>query len=371
MKNRKPLNILVWPLSTPNNSYPSALNGHLAKRAKVSGVVRGKALVLQVLKERFDILQIHWLESPFWTRKSLILKFVLASIVSLLILKMKGGKIVWTAHDPVPHEMQGNEVLAHGFYGWLWRTYSAFVIHLTDGVILLSKTHGPDIVTRYPRLAARFSTVIPHPHYRGVYPDDITREDARISLAMTDGQPTLLFLGNVRPYKNAEGLIAAFRASTANARLIIAGEVENENYVKTLRALSGNDPRIELKLDYIADDMLQLYLRAADVVVIPFRHVTNSGSVMLALSFDCPVAIPRVPVFEELHDSVGDAWIKLFDGEIAAPAIEDIVSWAQTDRSPQPNLDSYDWETIADKTVEFFQAIRAGSAKRLQQFSGG
>jgi glycosyltransferase involved in cell wall biosynthesis len=45
----------------------------------------------------------------------------------------------------------------------------------------------------------------------------------------------------------------------------------------------------------VPDDELQVYLRAADVAAFPFRSVTNSGSVLLALGFGVPVVIPDLP----------------------------------------------------------------------------
>ncbi len=357
----KPLRILAWPIASPNNRYPQALNAELAKHAVVAPFAPDKATLRRAFASRFDILQIHWLEAPFWTRRrTRMIRNTLIALLCILILKLRGTRIVWTAHDPEPHVMAYNDALRRGLIGVAWRLYISIMLRAIDAVILLSVTHAPQLAARHRRLARLPRTVIPHPHYRGVYPDKIDRGAARTSLGLAEDPPVLLFLGNMRPYKNADGLIAAFRKSTAEAVLLLAGAADDAAYADTLRTLAGSDPRIRLQLGFVDDDDLQLYLRAADAIVIPFRHVTNSGSVALALSYDCPVAVPDVPVFREIAAAVGARWINLFGETIDAAAIDRIVAWAREDRcTARPDLDSFAWDRIAGGTINFFTTLIA------------
>src|SRR3546814_17640366 len=57
-------------------------------------------------------------------------------------LKLRGASIIWTAHDPVPHDMKGNAILRRGAFYWLWHVYSHLLVAMTDGVILLSAKIG-------------------------------------------------------------------------------------------------------------------------------------------------------------------------------------------------------------------------------------
>src|SRR3546814_17257054 len=107
----------------------------------------------------------------------------------------------------------------------------------------------------------------------------------------------LLLPGSIRPYKNAEALIAAFaRLAASDLRLLIAGKADTPAYDKQLRALGGEDERIRFSFDFIPDAALQPYLSAADQVVIPFRKATTSVSVALAISFARPAAQPALTV---------------------------------------------------------------------------
>src|SRR3546814_17987308 len=89
--------------------------------------------------------------------------------------------------------------------------------------------------------------------------------------------------------------ISDWSSDVCSSDLLIAGKADTPAYAKKLRALGGEDERIRFSFDFIPDDALQLYLSAADLVVIPFRKATNSGSVALALSFPRTAAVPDIP----------------------------------------------------------------------------
>ena len=67
-------------------------------------------------------------------------------------------------------------------------------------------------------------------------------------------------------------------------------------------------------LRYISDEETQIYLRASDLVVLPYRDILNSGSALLALSFDRPVWLPEGNLADDLRDVVGEAWV--YSGEL-------------------------------------------------------
>src|SRR3546814_119330 len=95
----------------------------------------------------------------------------------------------------------------------------------------------------------------------------------------------LLLPGSIRPYKNAEALIAAFaRLAASDLRLLIAGKADTPAYAKKLRALGGEDERIRFSFDFIPDDALQLYLSAADPAEIhhhyPVAEITDDAEVV-------------------------------------------------------------------------------------------
>ena len=99
-----------------------------------------------------------------------------------------------------------------------------------------------------------------------------------------------------QPYKGLEYLIAAFRqirAQCEDYRLIIAGSPENcERYWRTIREAIREDVqsgRVVLRAEFIPDDETEVYFKAADVLVLPYRDIYQSGVLFLGHSFGLPV----------------------------------------------------------------------------------
>lgn len=90
-----------------------------------------------------------------------------------------------------------------------------------------------------------------------------------------------------------------------NYRLIIAGEAEkrNEDYLNEIKRLIPSelmrDERILLKAQFIPDEDVELYLKAADVMVLPYNQIFQSGVLFLGYSFGLPVVATDVGSFKE------------------------------------------------------------------------
>jgi D-inositol-3-phosphate glycosyltransferase len=124
----------------------------------------------------------------------------------------------------------------------------------------------------------------------------LTSGEAKQRLGIPDGQRTILFFGRIKPYKGLELLIDAFQQIQARGgdhRLIIAGmPVQCEKYWTTIREAIREDVQtgqILLRADFIPDEGTELYFKAADVLVLPYRGVYQSGVLFLAQSFGLPV----------------------------------------------------------------------------------
>jgi len=154
--------------------------------------------------------------------------------------------------------------------------------------------------------------VIPHGHYIDAYPNAVTRAEARRALHLPssltvnhspftiDHSLTLLFLGLLRPYKGLEELLPAFRSlPDPNAALLIAGRPRPGDYAARLAVQANDDPRVRWHPHFVPDNEVQLWMNAADAVVLPYRQITTSGAAMLAWSFGKPVIAPALPAFVE------------------------------------------------------------------------
>jgi glycosyltransferase involved in cell wall biosynthesis len=150
-------------------------------------------------------------------------------------------------------------------------------------------------------------TVLRHP-INNVFPDtDLTPAEAKKRLGIRNGERTLLFFGNIRPYKGLEYLVEAFQqlaAKHSDYRLIIAGEGKrgSEKYLKEVQQLIARDSsqiRIIQKIHFIPDEETELYFKAADVLILPYKAIFQSGVLFLAYNFGLPVVATDVGAFRD------------------------------------------------------------------------
>jgi D-inositol-3-phosphate glycosyltransferase len=139
-------------------------------------------------------------------------------------------------------------------------------------------------------------TVIPFGINNAVPDTELTSEEAKKRLGVQSWEKTILFFGHIAPYKGLEYLVTAFQQITGQEgdyRLIIAGRPKNcERYWRAIR--TGIDEsvragRVLLRDEFIPDEDTEVYMKAADVLVLPYRHIYQSGVLFLGYSFGLPV----------------------------------------------------------------------------------
>lgn len=240
-----------------------------------------------------DVVHFHFIQPQYvgpGERASLrrLLKFT----SDLLLARLLGYRIVWTVHDLMPtwpKEPAWVERLARYAIAWLAHDV---IVHCQEARCLLRQTFG-----RSWRVH-----VLPLPSYTDVHPNDVTQAEARARLGLPQECRVIGFIGGIRPNKGLEDLIAAFvQANASDALLLIAGRPwPPQSYVDEVRQLAQAHPSIMLYAQEIADDEMQVYLNAADVLAFPFRQVLTSSSAILAMSFGRPIIAPRLGCLPEL-----------------------------------------------------------------------
>ena len=297
------------------------------------------------------IWHLHWPELPLNNQN--FLKALIKTQALLLQIdwaRSRGTQIVWTVHNLAAHEQFYPQLET-----WFWQAF----IRRIDGYISLSNAGMEAAQQRFPALKNLPGFVIPHGHYRGEYEDGISPAAARAALGLPMSAKVLLFFGRIRAYKNVPQLIAAFRQlADSEAVLCIAGRPEFPALAEAIAREADLDKRIVTYLDFIPQDKAQLYFRGADLVVLPYREILNSGSALLALSFDCPILVPLRGTLGELQAQVGQDWVRGYTGEINSTHIKDALQWAlNTSRPYQAPLQALDWQELAQQTVHAYKFV--------------
>jgi D-inositol-3-phosphate glycosyltransferase len=140
---------------------------------------------------------------------------------------------------------------------------------------------------------------------------ELTHDDARQRLGLAKDAKTILFFGQIAPYKGLEYLASAFATlvkTVPGVHLIIAGKVKrgSDEYWERIRAAigeSGASDSVTACVRFIPDDEVEQYFKAADVVALPYTQIFQSGVPFLAYSFGVPVIATDVG---SLRDDIVD-----------------------------------------------------------------
>lgn len=216
----------------------------------------------------------------------------------MLYYKLLGKKTLLTVHNVNARERDSGDT-------WYNRQTLKIQYRLVDHLFVHTERMKREIVTQFDVPGAKIS-VIPFGINNAVPHTDMSSGEARKRLGIPSKDHTMLFYGNIAPYKGLEYLIEAFRLVMARAgayRLIIAGNPKNyANYWASIQDALLRHPnldRILRKIEFIPDAETEVYFKATDVVVLPYRHIFQSGVLSLAYSFGLPVIATDVGALRE------------------------------------------------------------------------
>ncbi|ACE83246.1 glycosyltransferase [Cellvibrio japonicus] len=305
----------------------------------------------RALREHYALAHFHWPDG-YVNQPGLVKtlqRLLLLSLV-VLVLKRRGSKLVWTVHNTAPHDAWRPR-LSQLFMQWFSRR--------CDGLIFMSEANKASFYQRYQPAAHCQYAIIPHGHYRHCYPPAMAQQGAKTELQLDPARKVLLYIGMIKPYKNVDGLMQAFnRADLRDYQLVIAGNPDTPELRKQLQAMRGK--RTHLFLHFIPDEALHRYLSAADLVILPYKAILNSGTLLLALSYDKPVIAPHMGAVADLQRELGSQWVYGYAGELNShnlvQAVSALVRHARTGPCP---LDALDWDKLALATLAFYQDVLA------------
>lgn len=216
----------------------------------------------------------------------------------MLYYKLLGKMVVLTVHNVNARTRDLND----SFFNRLtltiqYRLIKHFFVHTELMRKELEKEFG---------VPAGLITVIPFGINNAIPDTNLTSAEARRRLGILKSERVLLFYGHIAPYKGLEYLLNAFKqvaARSSDYRLIIAGKPKNcEKYWSDLQVLMEGEiirGKILQIIKHIPDDETEVYLKAADVLVLPYRHIYQSGVLFLGYNFGLPVIATDVGSLKE------------------------------------------------------------------------
>ena len=256
---------------------------------KVTRVAKYYArLIRYAVTAKPRIFHILWNNKIEWFDRTLLMVFY----------KLLGKKIVLTVHNVNAGRRDSKDTFVN-------RLTLRTQYRLADHIFVHTKKMKFELMEEFGVPQARV-TVIPFGINNSVPNTALSSSEARRKLGIRPDEKTILFFGSINPYKGLEYIVAAFQqviARRADYRLFIVGRPNNcESYWASVREVSRREVdkgRITIRADYIPDEETELYFKAADVFVLPYRHIYQSGVLFLGYSFGLPVIAADVGALKE------------------------------------------------------------------------
>lgn len=279
------------------------------------------------------------------------------ALMNVLLARLSGRKVVITAHD-VESFVSSLEV----------PFMSRLAYRLAHGVIAHNRISRDELKARL-QVPENKIAVIPHGNYlhalRPMPPVEVARE----RLGIPPHAKVLLFFGQIKDVKGLDVLLNAMPAvlrQYPEAVLLIAGKpwkTDFAEYQARIDELEIHDSCVT-HIRYIPDEDVPLYYGAADLVVLPYRRIYQSGVVLMAMSYGKAVLVSDIPGMLEVVQDQETGFV------FCSGDVDDLVQRICTIIANQSLVESvarrgrrlmeekYDWAVIGQQTKEIYASLQ-------------
>lgn len=281
-----------------------------------------------------------------------IFDFTMRNLILVVFSKLFSFKLVLTVHDVV------------SFFGRSHRLSEKYILKWVDGVIVHNQSAYIDLKKRHTSnniLNRKDLAIIPHGNYLPFI--EATEDFPKKAESLK-----ILFFGQIKSVKGIEILLEALNIvirKKHNIHLTIAGKpnkVDFELYSQLIKDL-GIGKNVTTILRYISDDEIDDFYRTNDLVVLPYKIISQSGVLLLSMSYGLPVLTSDLPAFTEVIKDNINGFIfetekpeSLADKLVEISENRDLLNYVRLN-SNKLIREEYDWGRIGTKTMKYYDQI--------------
>ena len=209
----------------------------------------------------------------------------------VLAKRLTRKKLVYTAHNILPHEHGGNSKEEKSLRDWYM---------LCDAIIVHNEQSKQILLDFEPRAAGKVH-VVPHGTFASF---------SGAAKPVPHEKTVFLQFGLIRKYKGVASLLKAAslipEEYRKKIRIVIVGKqwknLDNTDYHGLVDTYGLRD-FVELNNDWIPDEDMPGYFNGADCCLFPYTNIYGSGALLMAYTFDKPVIASGIPAFVEETDN--------------------------------------------------------------------
>ena len=304
----------------------------------LEGVANYLYLMLYLLFHRVNVLHLQWL--PFLEICS-IEKFFL----NLIHIVSSKSKLILTVHNLYPHNFDDKQKKTYRKrFGKIEKYIDAFVLHLECSKMEFCDQFNID------------SDKVKVIHHGIFVPKNI-----EIVPPDCGEKLNLIMYGMQSYYKGTDIFVDALSRLPGNSKqkihATIVGKIDKNFYQELRKKTDGLD--VEWIPEFVPDDVLYKKINESNVIVIPYREISQSGVLLLALSFKRMIIVSDLPSFKETLAGFSDEiFFEKGNAESLANAIERVFSrpmkLGEFTRFTEKLIDRYSWKNIAQVYLDEF-----------------
>jgi glycosyltransferase involved in cell wall biosynthesis len=208
-----------------------------------------------------------------------------------------------TLHDPEVHP------------GSFWDYANGIIRKLIVPRVYSVHIHSRVFIQAACRLGARRVVVIPH--------GSIAERFLRYKRPGVIREPVALFFGRLEAYKGLDLLVEAGLELKGKLRVIIAGPGRVPSKVSA--AVQRYPEWFEVRNRFVSDEEAADLFQRASVLVLPYRHATQSSLPLIAAAFDLPVVASSLGAFIEDIPRVGGMLVPPGDARMLAKGMLEAI----------------------------------------------
>ncbi len=292
----RPLHIASRPGTDHDNPYFDLLYRALAAfNIEHRGLFQLNDDWLRKNAADIDAVHIHWPEYLWRVDERATFRQVGGVIRYLRLAHRLGLQRVWTVHNLPPHESTPLDLAS------LWilsREIDVFVCHTKNVARRVRRWLRPPAASEF--------VTMPIGNYDGAYPPPSHTHALAQKFGIPAGKTIIAILGRLRPYKGLDTAVRAARLLPPWLHVVVAGRPSGD-FTSVRRAAATADDRITLIERDLSNQEVSDLLQLAALVWLPYRRITTSAALLLALSASRGVVATDLPFFDEILSRSPDA----------------------------------------------------------------
>lgn len=307
----------------------------------LEGVVNYLYLILYLLLHKIDVLHLQWL--PFLEICSIEKKFL-----RIIRFVSPETKILLTVHNLYPHNSSKVQKTA---YRQRFKGVQEFI----DKFILHLEVSRREFCKDFAIEDAR-TCVVPH----GIFEP----KGIKIEPRERGEKLNLIMYGNQSYYKGTDILVDALTLLPKECQeivhTVIVGKIATNYYAELRKKTKSLD--VEWIPEFVPDNVLYNKITESDVIVIPYREISQSGVLLLALSFKRAIIVSDLPSFKETLAGFGkDVFFENENAESLAKLIE-MYAFEQNDMhfilsAIERLYKTYSWESASNQLIDVMEKL--------------